>query len=139
MTIKPRKSKSRRNFGTRRQYRRSRGKSTRVFIGVDFGNPFSAVAVLMRGLGGELRILDSFRLPSDTQQQASRLHRSHHLPPVEIKLYPYQQAAMELIASGQSMTLFPRGLGRARVLKQLEYFKGYSGKDEDFSPSEDSG
>lgn len=55
MTAKPRKSKSGRNFGTRRQYRRSRGKfgpfysldfETRAFVGVDFGYKDESVFVV---------------------------------------------------------------------------------------------
>lgn len=54
-------------------------------------------------------------------------------------LRPYQEEALKAMQThGTAVTLFPRNLGRPRVLKELEYFKGYSGKGEDFSPSEDS-
>lgn len=54
----------------------------------------------MRGAAGDLRVLDMVRLPSDVKQAESRLHRSYHVPPVEVKVYPHQLDAMKLLLEG---------------------------------------
>lgn len=103
-------------FGTRRQWRKARNnrRRFRVFIGVDFGDPFSAVSVLLRGACGEMRVLDHIRLPSDARQAESRLHRSSHRPPVELKLYPHQLDALARLSEGGQLAPLMTRTGRSR-------------------------
>lgn len=108
---------------------------TQSFVGFDPGRKDESAMVVAARLPSGRLLFTSIKPP--TKEEAEKqLEEYRALFPW---LRPYQEEALKAMQThGTAVTLFPRNLGRPRVLKELEYFKGYSGKGEDFSPSEDS-